>query len=120
MKCDGPCWVLHGETRIPFDNRLRFDTRADARSAPEQYRVRCQCAQPSRNQARRACRLVRKLSEDGVLHVVLGGGVRDEVQHPNSSPGEESRHAVLPPNLWVAAWNESPGVSIATVAYRQS
>jgi hypothetical protein len=35
-----------------------------------------------------------KLSGDGVLHVVLGGGVREEVQHPKSP--EEKKAALLP------------------------
>jgi len=47
-----------------------------------------------------------------VLHVVLGGGVRDEVPHPNSSP--EKKAAMLP-----QIFNLRPGLTSGQRAERQ-
>jgi hypothetical protein len=47
-----------------------------------------------------------------VLHVVLGGGVRDEVRHPNSSP--EKKAAMLP-----QIFNLRPGLTSGQRAERQ-
>src|SRR5260370_30891227 len=83
-----PCRVALMKTRIPFDNRRALD--------PRRSNIALDANALSRHGTEHDALVDRfeKLSEDGVLHVVLGGGVRDEVRHPNSSV--EKKAAMLP------------------------
>jgi hypothetical protein len=86
--------------RIPFANRRAID--------PRRSNVALDANALNRDGTKHDELVDRfeKLSEDGVLHVVLGGGVRDEVQHPNSSARKKA--AMLP-----QIFNLRPGLTSA-------
>src|SRR5260370_37253067 len=66
------------KTRILFDNRRALH--------PRRSNIALDANALNRHGTKRDTLVVRfdRLSEDGVLRVVLAGGVRDEAQHPNS------------------------------------
>jgi hypothetical protein len=93
-------------TRIPFDTRRAPD--------PRRSNIALDANALNRHGTEHDALVDRfeKLSDDGVLHLVLGGGVRDEVQHPNSSAKKKA--AVLP-----QIFNLRPGLTTGQRAERQ-
>ncbi len=88
------------KTRILFDNRRALD--------PRRSNIALDANALNRHGTKRDTLVDRfeRLSEDGVLRVVLAGGVRDEVQHPNSSARKKA--ALLP-----KIFNLRPGLTSA-------
>src|SRR5215831_14127597 len=68
------------KTRVPSHNRRALNPPS------EQYRAACQ--RPS-TVTQSSLDRIQKLSEDRCFTLVLGGGVRDEVQHLNSIANEK-------------------------------
>jgi hypothetical protein len=102
-------------TRIPFDNRRALDPRrSNIALDPRRSNIALDANALNRHRTKRDTLVDRfeRLSEGGVLHVVLGGGVRDEVQHPNSSARKKA--AMLP-----KIFNLRPGLTSGQRAERQ-
>lgn len=94
------------KARIPFANRCAID--------PRRSNIALDANALNRHGTKHDALVDRfeGLSEDGILHVVLGGGVRDEVQHPNNSARKKA--AMLP-----QIFNLRPGLTSAQCAERQ-
>jgi hypothetical protein len=94
------------KARLPSDNRRALD--------PRRSNIALDANALNRHGTKHDALVDRfeMLSEDGVLRVVLAGGVRDEVQHPNSSARKKA--AMLP-----KIFNLHPGPTSSQRAERQ-
>jgi hypothetical protein len=94
------------KARIPFDNRRAID--------PRRSNIALDANALNRHGDEHDALADRfeRLSEDGVLHVVLAGGVRKEVQHPDSPARKKA--AMLP-----QIFNLRPGLTSDQSAQRR-